>query len=244
MTILRKIFLFLFFTLSVQAFPQSVSNDFFGNDIAQVMEEDEDEDKKKKKNKNKDKEESIQLNSTFFISFGMNIMAVLIIIGFIYYPNYQKREILFTFVIFNIVIFVLTFALNHIKMSMGAAFGLFAVFSMLRYRTEGISPKDMTYLFIVIAIGLIGAIQLDYIVLSVIYLIVVSFTFLLDGNILFKRQFSKNVLYENIDMIKPAKNEELIADLKNRTGLNIYKVSVVKIDFLRDAAQLEIHYYA
>lgn len=242
MNILHKIFILLFFALSFQSYSQSSHADF-GSEIAQLA-DDEDDDKKKKKNKNKDKEETIQLNSNFFISFGMNILAILMIIGFIYYPNYQKREILFTFVIFNIVIFVLTFALNHIKMSMGAAFGLFAVFSMLRYRTEGISPKDMTYLFIVIAIGLIGAIQLDYLVLGVIYFIVVAFTFLLDGNILFKRQFSKNVLYENIEMIKPERNAELIADLKNRTGLNIYKVSIVKIDFLRDAAQLEIHYYA
>jgi hypothetical protein len=243
MSIVRKLFLFTFFLLSVQALPQSV-NDFGGNDIAQLDEEEDDEKKKKKKSKDKDKDESIQLNERFFISFGMNIVAVLILIGFIYYPNYQKREILFTFVIFNVVIFVLTFALNHIKMSMGAAFGLFAVFSMLRYRTEGISPKDMTYLFIVIAVGLIGAIQLDYIVLMIIYLIVVAFTFLLDGNILFKRQFSKLVLYENIELIKPTRNEELLMDLKTRTGLNIYKVSIVKIDFLRDAAQLEIHYYA
>lgn len=243
MSIVRKLFLFTFFLLSVQALPQSV-NDFGGNDIAQLDEDDDEEKKKKKKSKDKDKDESIQLNERFFISFGMNIVAVLILIGFIYYPNYQKREILFTFVIFNVVIFVLTFALNHIKMSMGAAFGLFAVFSMLRYRTEGISPKDMTYLFIVIAVGLIGAIQLDYIVLMIIYLIVVAFTFLLDGNILFKRQFSKLVLYENIELIKPTRNEELLMDLKTRTGLNIYKVSIVKIDFLRDAAQLEIHYYA
>jgi len=202
--------------------------------------EEDDDDKKSKKKKDKD---SIQIDMTFVIGIVANLVTVLIIVGLIYYPNYHKLEILFTYFAFNIIIFLLTFVMNQVKISMGAAFGLFAVFSMLRYRTEGISMKDMTYLFIVIAVGLICAIQLDVVVLSIICGSIVLVTFLLDGNVLFKRQFSKVVLYENIQMIKPEHKEALIADLKTRTGLNIYKVSINKIDFLRDIAQIEIFYH-
>jgi hypothetical protein len=132
--------------------------------------------------------------------------------------------------------------MNNIKFSTGAAFGLFAVFSMLRYRTEGISTKDMTYLFIVIAIGLICAIKIGIIPMSVICGILILATFLLDGNILIRRQFSKQVLYENIQLIKPEHNDALLEDLRTRTGLDIYKVTVAKIDFVRDIAALEIFY--
>jgi hypothetical protein len=194
----------------------------------------------KKKDKDKDK---LQLDETFYIDFLINLATIIIIVVFIYYPNYRNKDAFFTFFLFNIAIFLLTFLMNQIKISMGAAFGLFAVFSMLRYRTEGISMKDMTYLFIVIAIGLVSAIQLEFYKLGIINGIVVVFTFLLDGNLIIKREFSKRVQYDNIELIKPEQREELIADLKNRTGLNISRISIVKIDFLRDMAIIDVHYY-
>jgi hypothetical protein len=138
---------------------------------------------------------------------------------------------------------MLTFVLNQVKISMGAAFGLFAVFSMLRYRTEGISMKDMTYLFIVIGIGLISAIQLEIYELAIINGIIVFCTFLLDSNTIFKRELTKNIQYENIEMIRPENQEKLIADLRTRTGLNIHRVSVNRIDFLKDTAVIKIYYY-
>jgi len=211
-----------------------------------VEKSDDSKEEKKKDKKKKDKEEKseiVHIDSKFFLNAGINLLVVIIIIGFIYHRNYNKSEILFTFFAFNIVIFLLTYVMNHVKISMGAAFGLFAIFSMLRYRTEGISPKDMTYLFIVIAIGMICAIKIDLITLSVICAILISIVLLLDGNILFKRQFSKPVLYDNVVLIKPENKEELIADLKSRTGLNIYKVDIQKIDYLRDMATLEIFYH-
>ncbi len=203
-------------------------------------------DKKKKKKKDDDdkdkKEDEVRIDAEFFIGLGINIASVLIIIGLIYINNYHKTEIIFTYFSFNLVIFLLTLVMNNIKFSTGAAFGLFAVFSMLRYRTEGISTKDMTYLFIVIAIGLICAIRIGLVPMSVICGILILATFLLDGNILIKRQFSKAVLYENIQLIKPEHNDDLLEDLRTRTGLDIYKVTVTKIDFVRDIAALEIFY--
>ena len=134
---------------------------------------------------------------------------------------------------------------------MGAAFGLFAVFSMLRYRTEDISIKDMTYLFLTIAIGLVTAVtkikdtddSLEYIFLGGLNLVILALTYLLESNILMKKETSKTVLYENIELIKAGRNEELLRDLKERTGMNIHRYSIQKIDFLKDAASIKIYYY-
>lgn len=199
-------------------------------------------DKKKKDDKDYVKED-VGVNQTFFLSLLINLLTVFIIVRLIYYNNYHKQEVFFTYFLFNIAIFLLTFLLNKIKISIGAAFGLFAVFSMLRYRTEGISMKDMTYLFIVITVGLVSAIQLDFIDLAIINGIIILSTFLLDGNLFMKREYSKIVNYEKIELIQPDKQQELLADLKLRTGLNIHHVSVAKIDFLRDMAILNVYYY-
>lgn len=208
---------------------------------------DDDDDAKEKKKKNKGgkdkKDDEITIDIHFATHLLINLFTALIIIVFIYNRNYHKTELLFTFFAFNLVIFLLTYVMNHVKLSLGAAFGLFAVFSMLRYRTEGISPKDMTYLFIVIATGLICAIRLDEISLIAVCLLLGIFTWILDGNVIFKKQFSKEIIYDNIDLIKPEKNLELIQDLKNRTGLNVYKISVNRINFLRDEATLEVFYH-
>ena len=123
-------------------------------------------------------------------------------------------------------------------MSLGAAFGLFAVFSMLRYR------KDMTYLFIVIAIGLICAVSKGtYFELSLITAILIAFTYALDGNWLVRNELVKTIQYENIELIKPENYNSLIDDLKKRTGLNIHRASVNRIDFLKDIAVVKIYYY-
>ena len=212
-----------------------------------IQQNDESGAKEKKKKKDKSKEEvkdTVQINEAFFISFAINLATILIIIMLIYYPNYKKQEMFFTYFLFNIAIFLLTFLLNKIKISMGAAFGLFAVFSMLRYRTEGISMKDMTYLFIVIAVGLMSAVQLDYIDLGIINATIILATFIFDGNILIKREYSKLIHYENIEMVKEENHPQLIEDLKLRTGLNIHRISINRIDFLKDEARIDAYYYS
>jgi hypothetical protein len=198
--------------------------------------------KEKKSDKKKDKDK-IQINENFFICLAIDVVTVLLIILLIYYPNNRNKDYIFTFIIFNIIIFLLTFVLNKVKISMGAAFGLFAVFSMLRYRTAGISMKDMTYLFIFIALGLIGAIQLEYYELAILNGVIILFTFVLDGNVFMKREFLKTVQYENIEMIKPENHKLLIEDLRMRTGLNIHRITINKIDFLKDTANISIYFY-
>lgn len=185
-----------------------------------------------------------KLGPKFFIRLGIDFASVFILIRFIYFPVYKTRENFFTFFIFNLIIFLITFILNKSDMSMGAAFGLFAVFSMLRYRTEGISTKDMTYLFLVIAMGLITALSKgNPLEISMINIIVIVFTFALETTVLMKKEVSQNIQYENIEMIKPDLRVELLADLENRMGVKINRISIGRIDFLKDTAMIRVYYY-
>ena len=185
-----------------------------------------------------------KLNVKFWTRIAIDLVSVFILIRFIYYPIYKNREFFFTFFIFNLIIFLITFLLNKVEMSMGAAFGLFAVFSMLRYRTEGISMKDMTYLFLAIAMGLITAVSKgNWDELSLLNLIIIAFTYLLESNLFLKKEASKIIQYENIEMIKPEFQAALIADLESRTGIKINRIAISKVDFLRDTAIIRIYYY-
>lgn len=187
------------------------------------------------------------IDSSFlkFISrFLVDILAVLILVRFIYYKHYHRNDLFLTFFGFNIIIFLLTYLLNKVEMSMGAAFGLFAVFSMLRYRTENISAKDMTYLFIVIALGLITAISDgSWVSLAVLCTILLLVTALLEGGWLMRKENSKIIVYDRIELITPDKRVELLDDLEFRIGLKVHRVQIQEIDFLKDSTQMIIFYY-
>ena len=185
-----------------------------------------------------------KLSAKFFMRLIIDFLSVVVLIRFIYFPIYKNKEFFFTFFIFNLIIFLITYLLNKVEMSMGAAFGLFAVFSMLRYRTEGIGMKEMTYLFLAIALGLMSAVTKgswdELILINSIILVV---TYALESNLLMKKECSQNIQYENIELIKPEFRTELIADLENRTGIKINRISIGKIDFLKDSAVIKIFYY-
>lgn len=192
-----------------------------------------------------------KLIAKFGIRLLIDIAAVFILIRLVYYPVYKKTELFFTYFIFNMVIFLICFLLNKVELSMGAAFGLFAVFSMLRYRTEDISLKDMTYLFLVIAMGLVAAVTkikgasaaYEYAFLSMINGVLILVTYLMESRLFMKRETIKTIYYENIELIKAGREEELMADIRNRTGINVHRVYVQRIDFLKDAASIKIFYY-
>lgn len=173
----------------------------------------------------------------------VDMCCVGVLIRVIYHRHYHRTELFFTFFSFNLVIFLLTSLLNRVEMTLGAAFGLFAVFSMLRYRTEGLSAKDMTYLFLVIAVGLLMAVGNGepgtlLLVASAIPLC----AFLLEGDWIAKRELSQQVWYENIALVHMRARAELIGDLRQRTGLDVHRVDVHEMDFLRDAARLTLYY--
>jgi hypothetical protein len=181
----------------------------------------------------------------------IDLATVFVLVRYIYFPIYRHREYFFMFVIFNLIIFLVSFLLNKIELSMGAAFGLFAVFSMLRYRTENISIKDMTYLFLSIAIGLVSAVtkikgapdEYEYLFLIGINGIVLLITYLLESKIFTKKEMIKSIVYENIELIRSGRQQELLEDIRQRTGINVHRVSIQQINFLKDSAQLKIYFY-
>jgi hypothetical protein len=186
-----------------------------------------------------------QFSTPFMVRLLINFVSVFVLVRFVYFPNYRRTDLFTTLFVFNLVIFMITYLLNKVEMSMGAAFGLFAVFSMIRYRTEGISAKEMTYLFLVIAIGLISAIsQGTWEELSLFSLIILVLVYVLEGNLLMKKERAKMVMYDNIQLILPDSRDALILDLRTRTGLNVHRVEIEDIDFLKDAARLTVFYYA
>lgn len=190
---------------------------------------------------------SAKISVRFFIDF----LSVLFLIRFVYFPAYKKRELFFTFFMFNVVIFFICFLLNKVDLSMGAAFGLFAVFSMLRYRTEDISIKDMSYLFLVIALGLISAVTkikgasetYELIFIGAINTLIVLVAFFLENKVFFKKEVSKIVIYENVDLIHSQNQSALVEDIKKRTGINVSRISIQKIDFLNDSAVIKVYYF-
>lgn len=178
------------------------------------------------------------------LRLGVNIFFAGIIILVIHYRNYKNNEFVFTYFMFNVIIFLLTIILQSVKISLGAAFGMFAVFSIIRYRTEDITQRDMTYLFTVIAVGLISATSPYSIThLSIINALIVAMTFLLESNLIIKKEYSKTVQFEDIKLIRFDNNDELISVLRERTGLNIHRVTISKINYLNDSASVKVFFY-
>jgi hypothetical protein len=180
----------------------------------------------------------------FLARLAIDIVAMVVLVRFIYHPIYKKKDYWFTFFLFNLIIFLMIYMLNKVELSFGAAFGLFAVFALLRYRTEMISPKDMTYLFVVIAIGLITAVgRGTYMEIAFLNALILVFVYALDGNLLVKNEMVQSISYNNIENVKPANRAMLIEDLRSKTGLDIHKVDIEKIDLIKGSAIIKAYYY-
>jgi hypothetical protein len=177
--------------------------------------------------------------------FGINFVFLFTIVRLIYYKVKEDKDYVFTFFMFNILTFFICFLLRKVPMEMGFALGLFAVFGILRYRTEAIPIRQMTFLFIVIGISMINALSNKSISILELFFtngLITLLTFLIDRVWFKSSELKKSILYEKIQLIIPEKEKELIEDLKQRTGLNVHAVSIDKIDFLRDTAVITIFY--
>lgn len=177
--------------------------------------------------------------------FSINFFFLSIIVRTIYYRTKDDKDYVFTFFMFNILTFFICYLLRKVPMEMGFALGLFAVFGILRYRTEAIPIRQMTYLFIVIGISMINALTNKSVsIFEIIFTngFIVFITFMIDRYWFQTKELSKSILYEKIELIKPEKENELIEDLKQRTGLPVHAVKINKIDFLRDVASVTIFY--
>lgn len=176
--------------------------------------------------------------------FVFNFIVVGIIIHFFYYPKSKRRDYYFTFTLISISVFFLIFLLGSVKLKIGFALGIFAIFGIIRYRTESVPIREMTYLFTITALSVINALSIqvgltEMPVTNAIFLLV---TCLLESERWLKHTSSKLILYDRIQLITPDKREELIADLSARTGLHIQKIEIGHIDFLRDAAFIKVYY--
>ena len=180
------------------------------------------------------------------IRFGFNLSIAFIIIKLIYQRNRANNlDFVFTYFMFNSLIFFFAFLLSSITINMGFAFGLFAVFAILRYRTDPIPIKEMTYLFIVITIGVINALsgaEVSYAALLFTNITLVILTYFLENYCQKNLLLRMNIEYEKIENIKPENRDILLADLKERTGLNIQSLEFRRMNFLRDTARIRIYY--
>lgn len=181
----------------------------------------------------------------FAVGAVFNLVIAITIIRFIYYPVSQNKSYVFAFLVFNTVIYFLMTMLTSIELSLGVGFGLFAIFTVLRYRTEEIPIREITYLFLTIALPVINSSLAsggDFDRLLVANITSVTLLYILEREWGFKFEMSKRITYEKIELITPANIDALIEDLRQRTGLLVKRVEIGRIDFLRDTAELRVFY--
>lgn len=175
-----------------------------------------------------------------------NLGVVLYLVRYLYYRSTPRKDYLFTYILISLVVFFMCFLLENIKIELGFALGLFAIFGIIRYRTRQIPIREMTYLFLVIGISVINALsnaKVSYAELLLTNAVMLLVTHLLEKVFLLKHESKKIINYENVELIKPENREELIRDLEDRTGLIINRVEIGRIDYLRDSARIYIYYF-
>ncbi|MBD5217248.1 MAG: DUF4956 domain-containing protein [Bacteroidales bacterium] len=182
--------------------------------------------------------------TALLLRFLFNTVFVMIIIAGLYYPKSRRREYFFTFALISVSIFFLIYLLGSVKIKVGFALGLFAIFGIIRYRTESMSVREMTYLFVIIALSVINAlaVSLSFGELTLTNLIFIAIIFFCERLPFANSYEEKYVIYDRIDLITPEKRDELIADLRQRLGLEIANVQIGAVDFLRDTAMLKVYY--
>lgn len=182
---------------------------------------------------------------SFLAGAALNLMAALVLVAGIYYRKSPKRDFVFSYLAFNVVVYAVMALLARSELSIGVGFGLFAIFSVLRYRTEETSFREMTYLFVVIALPVVNALLVPdgHVALAVAAnLLVIAVVFVVENGWGFSFEQRQPVRYERLELIAPARRAELIADLKERTGLDVERVEIVRIDLLMDVADLIVGY--
>ncbi|MEN9296245.1 MAG: hypothetical protein RJA42_512 [Bacteroidota bacterium] len=182
----------------------------------------------------------------FLLRYALNLLFTFIVVRFIYYPKYRNNDFVFTFFLFNTILFVLCYLLAEADLKFGFAFGLFALFSMFRYRTVTVPIGEMGYFFLVVTLGIINSLAslVNLEMLLVANSVLVAMTFLLGRTLSLTHENYQTLNYENLGLIKPAERAELLKDLADRTGYPIHKVQVVKVDYQRGIAQLKVYYFS
>ncbi|HBO74536.1 MAG TPA: DUF4956 domain-containing protein, partial [Marinilabiliales bacterium] len=186
-------------------------------------------------------------SAELFVRFAFNTLVLFMLIKVLYARHSNRKDFFFSYFAIGITVFLLCFLLESVKLELGFALGLFAVFGIIRYRTDAIPIKEMTYLFVVIGVSVINALankKISYTELLVTNLAIVAGLYALEKVLRLKQENSKEIVYEKIGNIHVDKEAELMEDLKARTGISIKRFEVKKIDFLRDTAKITIYYDA
>lgn len=186
----------------------------------------------------------LQNFAVFAIRFGFNLIATALVV-FLYARISRRKEFYFSYFAISAAVFLLVLLLQDVKLELGFALGLFAIFGIIRYRTDAIPPKEMTYLFVIIAVSVINALSKNYVgyfELSMVNLLLVGTLWVLEKALMLRQEDSLLVIYENIENLHKDKEEELLLDLEKRTGIKIKRYHILKIDFLRDVAQITIYF--
>ncbi len=180
------------------------------------------------------------------IRFSFNLLINIIIIRYIYYRTTNRKNYLFTYILISISVFFICYLLENVKLELGFALGLFAIFGIIRYRTMPIPIREMTYLFVIIGVSVINALankKISYAELVFTNVAIVFIVWGLERLWLLKHESSKRITYEKIELIKPENHQLLKEDLEKRTGLKITRIEIGSINFLRDTAKVIIYYY-
>lgn len=183
---------------------------------------------------------------TLAIRFGFNLIATFFVVVMLYAQNSKRKEFYFSYFAISIAVFMLCFLLESVKLELGFALGLFAIFGIIRYRTDAIPIKEMTYLFVIIAVSVINALSKDflgYLELTFVNILLVGALWILEQVLLLRQEESLLIIYDNIENIAPSREAELLADLEKRTGRKIRRYQIDKVDLLRDVARITIYYY-
>lgn len=180
------------------------------------------------------------------VRFGFNLVATFFVV-LLYARISRRKEFYFSYFAISVAVFLLVFLLENVKIELGFALGLFAIFGIIRYRTDSIPPKEMTYLFVIIAVSVINGLSKDYfgfMELILVNILLVGTLGALEKILMMRQEDSLSVVYENIENIHKNKEKELLADLEQRTGIKIKRYQIDRIDFLRDVARITIFFDA
>jgi uncharacterized membrane protein len=179
------------------------------------------------------------------IRFLFNTLLIFTVVHFIYAKNSKRKDFYFSYLSIGVIVFLLSFLLNNVKLELGFALGLFAIFGIIRYRTDAIPIKEMTYLFIVIGISVINALankKVSYTELIVTNAAIVMGLWFLEKRLMLKQEGSIRLIYEKIENIHANRSDILLEDLKQRTGIKIKRYDIQKIDFLKDVAEIILYF--
>lgn len=178
------------------------------------------------------------------LRFAFNLLVGWIIIRCFYFLKSRRRDYFVTFMLFSSAMFLMIFLMENIKLQIGFTLGLFAIFGMIRYRTETVPIREMTYLFVIIAMSVINglALNISYAEILLANMLIIGLIWVIESGRFLKHASTKLVVYDRIELIVPERREEMLEDLRKRTGVPIERVEIGHIDFLKDIAFVKLYY--